>query len=143
MFTAAFCKQGVVAPKASHHLARCKHHMYVHVPHSCWRASFLAFCLGGRPAIYNIYVPYISCMYSMYIYNYVHIWRAARNVKNPPANNYDVQHTSLYLKVAPWLQPATDLRRRFRRRGGNGGPWRHRKVVQTPRAFQRHAFVVL
>ena len=24
----------------------------------------------------------------MYIYNYLHIWRAARNVKNPPANNY-------------------------------------------------------
>ena len=24
----------------------------------------------------------------MYIYNYVHIWRAARNVKKPPANNY-------------------------------------------------------
>ena len=25
--------------------------------HSCWRASFLAFCLGGRPAIYNINIP--------------------------------------------------------------------------------------
>ena len=24
----------------------------------------------------------------MYIYNYSHILRAARNVKNPPANNY-------------------------------------------------------
>ena len=24
----------------------------------------------------------------MYIYNYIHVWRAARNVKNPPANNY-------------------------------------------------------
>ena len=24
----------------------------------------------------------------MYIYNYIHIWRAVRNVKNPPANNY-------------------------------------------------------
>ena len=24
----------------------------------------------------------------MYTYNYLHIWRAARNVKNPPANNY-------------------------------------------------------
>ena len=24
----------------------------------------------------------------MYIYNYLHIWRAARYVKNPPANNY-------------------------------------------------------
>ena len=23
----------------------------------------------------------------MYIYNYLHIWRAARNVQNPPANN--------------------------------------------------------
>ena len=24
----------------------------------------------------------------MYIYNYIHVWRAARNVKNLPANNY-------------------------------------------------------
>ena len=24
----------------------------------------------------------------MCLYNYIHIWRAARNVKNPPANNY-------------------------------------------------------
>ena len=24
----------------------------------------------------------------MYIYNYMHIWRAARNVKITPANNY-------------------------------------------------------
>ena len=24
----------------------------------------------------------------MYIYNYMHIWQAARNVKNLPANNY-------------------------------------------------------
>ena len=35
--------------------------------HSCWRASFLAFCLCGRPAIYTIYITYISCIYSMYI----------------------------------------------------------------------------
>ena len=56
--------------------------------HSCWRASFLAFCLGGRPAIYTIYIPYISMIYSMCTYNYIHIWRAARNVKNSPANNY-------------------------------------------------------
>ena len=27
----------------------------------------------------------------MYVYNYMNIWRAARNVKNPPANNYDMQ----------------------------------------------------
>ena len=52
--------------------------------HSCWRASFLAFCLGGRPAIYTINIPYISFIYSMYIYNYLHIWRAARNVQNRP-----------------------------------------------------------
>ena len=26
----------------------------------------------------------------MYIYNYLHIWRAARNVENAPANNYSV-----------------------------------------------------
>ena len=61
--------------------------------HSCWRASFLAFCLGRRPAIYTIYIPYISFIYSMYIYNYLHIWRAARNVKNPPANNYVQQQS--------------------------------------------------
>ena len=24
----------------------------------------------------------------MYTYNYIHMWRAARNVKSPPANNY-------------------------------------------------------
>ena len=56
--------------------------------HSCRQASFLSFCLCGRPAIYTIYVPYISCIYSMYIYNYIHTWRAARNVERPPANNY-------------------------------------------------------
>ena len=27
----------------------------------------------------------------MCIYKYIHIWRAARNVKNPPANNYAPQ----------------------------------------------------
>ena len=27
----------------------------------------------------------------MHIYNYIHIWRAARSVKNPPANNYGLQ----------------------------------------------------
>ena len=53
--------------------------------HSCWRASFLAVCLGGRPATYTIHIPYISCIYSMY--NYIDIWRAVHNVKNPPANN--------------------------------------------------------
>ena len=30
----------------------------------------------------------------MYMYNYMHIWRAARNVKTTPANNYGV-HGSL------------------------------------------------
>ena len=64
--------------------------------HSCWRASFLGFCLGGRPAIYTIYIPYISFLYSMYIYNYMHIWQAARNVKNPPANSYAI-HSILVL----------------------------------------------
>ena len=103
-------------------------HLDVSIPlnpscqHSCWRASFLAFCLGGRPTIYTLYIPYISFIYSMYIqvcldnsdwlgvakvseleripsykgpsyrdkpvFNYLHIWRAARYVKNPPANNY-------------------------------------------------------
>ena len=28
----------------------------------------------------------------MYIYNYMHIWRAARNVKITPANNYGGIH---------------------------------------------------
>ena len=51
--------------------------------HSCWQASFLAFC-----RIYIIYIPLISFIYSMYTYNYIHIWRAARTVKNPPASNY-------------------------------------------------------
>ena len=50
---------------------------------------FWLFSLGGRPAIYTIYTPYTSFMYSMYIYHCVHILQAARNVKNPPANNYD------------------------------------------------------
>ena len=30
----------------------------------------------------------------MYIYNYIHIWQAARNVKNSPANNYAVDVSS-------------------------------------------------
>ena len=48
----------------------------------------MALYLGGRPAIYSIDIPYISLVYSMYIYKYIHILRAARNVNNPPANNY-------------------------------------------------------
>ena len=74
--------------------------------HSCWRASFLAFCLGGRPAIYTINIPYISFIYSMYIYNYLHIWRAARNVKNPPANNY-VSHMPTHV---PSVNHSSSLR---------------------------------
>ena len=62
--------------------------LHIHTHHSCWRASFLAFCLGGRPAICTIYIPDISFIYPMCIYNYLHLWRAARNVKNPPASNY-------------------------------------------------------
>ena len=34
----------------------------------------------------------------MYIYNYTHIWRAARNVKNPPANNYGKQGAPALLR---------------------------------------------
>ena len=56
--------------------------------HSCWRASFLASHLDGRPAKDTIYIPYISFMYSMYIYSYIHIWRADSSVNTPPANNY-------------------------------------------------------
>ena len=69
--------------------------------HSCRQASFLSFCLCGRPAIYTIYVPYISCIYSMYIYNYIHTWRAARNVKNAPTNNYEAHTESLRVCFTP------------------------------------------
>ena len=31
----------------------------------------------------------------MYIYNYIHIWQAARNVKNPRANNYAIDASVL------------------------------------------------
>ena len=78
--------------------------------HSFWRASILAFCLGGLPAIYTIYTPCISFICSMYVYNYIHIWRAARNVKKTPANNY-VRHPSdeasdivLQLHIPPKLR---------------------------------------
>ena len=38
----------------------------------------------------------------MYICNYMHIWRAARDVKNPPANNYGVMSKYLLLRqMAP------------------------------------------
>ena len=57
---------------------------------------FLAFCLGGRPTIYTIRIPPISLIYSMYIYNYSHVWRAARNCKNPPANNYGASHRPFF-----------------------------------------------
>ena len=62
---------------------------------SCWRASFLPYVLTGGP-------PYILCacliyhVYTMYIYNSIHIWRATRNVKNPPANNYGPNLTMLH-----------------------------------------------
>ena len=56
--------------------------------HSCSQPSFLAFCLDGLPAIYTIYIPCIPFIYSMYKCKYIHIWRAARNVKIPPAKNY-------------------------------------------------------
>ena len=62
----------------------CRLLLTIVVDHSGWRASFLAFCLG----MYTIYIPCTSSVYSMYVYNYIHIWRAACNVQNPPANNY-------------------------------------------------------
>ena len=37
----------------------------------------------------------------MYIYNYLDIWRAARNVKNPPAHNYAVVAATL-TPLEPW-----------------------------------------
>ena len=75
--------------------------------HSCWRASFFTFCLGGRPVIYTIYKPYISFIYSMYIYNYILIWRAAHDVKHPPANNCDLQ-PGVYVCV--WQIDQADVR---------------------------------
>ena len=59
--------------------------------HSCWWALVDIFCfLSWRAArhVYYIHTLNISFIYSMYIYSCIHIWRAARNVKNPPANNY-------------------------------------------------------
>ena len=42
--------------------------------HSCWRASFLAFMsLQAAAYILYTYLIYISRMYYMYTYNYVHI----------------------------------------------------------------------
>ena len=72
--------------------------------HSCRRASFLAFCLCGRPAIYTIYKPYRSCIYSMLIYNYTHIWWATRNVKNPPANSYGRPRETRISGTKPFCQ---------------------------------------
>ena len=48
---------------------------------------------GGPPYILYTYLTY-HFMYSMYIYNYIHICWADRNVKNPPANNYGVEPSS-------------------------------------------------
>ena len=82
--------------------------MQIHAAiHSCWLASFLAFCLGGRPAIYTIYIPYISLIYSIYTYNYMHIWRAARNVKITPANNYAAINTS-HITARPFAHNSAD-----------------------------------
>ena len=90
----------IVVPLRIAALQCCWHSGY---NHSCWWASFLACCLGGRPALYNIYIPHISLIYSMYIYNYMHIWRAGRNVKTTPANNYGynrkVTQTSLIFSL--------------------------------------------
>ena len=33
----------------------------------------------------------------MYVYNYMHIWQAARNVTNPPASNYGVTGVMSFL----------------------------------------------
>ena len=38
----------------------------------------------------------------MYIYNYLHIWPAARNVKNPPANNYGACGAPRCAGMAVW-----------------------------------------
>ena len=43
------------------------------------------------PAMYTIYIPYISLIYSMYIHKYIHIWRAAYNSRNLPAKNYRIR----------------------------------------------------
>ena len=80
--------------------------------HSCWRASFLAFCLCGRPAIYTIYIPYTSLIFSMYTYNYTHIWRAARKCQKPARHQlWSIAAITLVrmfctvnLRGAPYLQ---------------------------------------
>ena len=38
----------------------------------------------------------------MYICNYIHIWRAARNVENPPANNYGMNEVTQDIKWLTW-----------------------------------------
>ena len=67
--------------------------------HSCWRASFLAFCLGGRPAMYTMYIPYISCVYSMYIYTTIHIFGG------PPAMSKTRPPTSMVYSIRPFNEP--------------------------------------
>ena len=56
---------------------------------------------GGPPNIictYLIYHLYTLCVYTtIYSCMYVHIWPAARNVKNPPANNYA---TSMFNRIS-------------------------------------------
>ena len=54
----------------------------------CWRESFLGFSSSASGWIYTVYIQYISRTYSLYIYNYIQIYRAARNDKGPPVNNY-------------------------------------------------------
>ena len=53
------------------------------VYHSCWRASFLAFCLGGRPAIYYIHTLYI--IYILYLYIRLYTYLACRPQCQQPA----------------------------------------------------------
>ena len=43
--------------------------------HSCQPRHFWLFTGGW---ICNIYITHILCMYSMYMYNYIHIWPAAK-----------------------------------------------------------------
>ena len=50
--------------------------------------------------MYTIYIPYILFIYSMYIYNYIHILRGTRNVINSPANNYVLQQKPITIHTA-------------------------------------------
>ena len=67
----------------------------------------------------------------MYIYKYVHTWRAARNVKRPPANNYDLYYANntrltgaKYPKTFESVLKAKLMKHTLLTRGAGGGECR-------------------